>query len=375
MTTSIAIALCGLSPLAASRITTWLAGHEAMKLQVAYAVDSAAGLLERLASQPVHGVIIDSSLGLEGVSFARDLLEAGYTAVGLAGTVDRPHVRQRAAELGLPVCADYEPTRLAAMLRHLLGLSEGEVAEGQVIAFHSPRGGAGTSTLLLQMARLLNERGHNVAVVEVGGGGSAVPTLGLRPDGGWSDLLPALRPALGGDPDGPMLVSRSLVEVGPGLHLLPSGGPAIMDQVGADEVESVLRLLPITGIEYILVDTSAEMTLPTAAALAAAHAICLIALPDPISAFRLVQVQDALTGLQVFPDRIHPVINRTRDAIPQRLQEVLEFLRYRPTLRVPEEPKSPVDPAGRFTGFRPGSGAAKAVESLLEALAPETNRV
>lgn len=371
MTTSIAIALCGFPPLAATRVSAWLSQHEALQLRVAYAVDSAASLLERLAVQPVHGVIIDSSLGLEGISFAKELLDAGYSAVGLAGTAERPQVRQRAAELGLPLCADHEPARLTAMIRQLLGLSEGTMAEGRVIAFHSPRGGAGTSTLLLQTARLLNEQGHSVAVVEVGGGSSAIPLLGLRPGGGWFDLLPSLGPALAGDPNGALLVSRSLVEVAPGLHLLPSGGPALMDQVNAEAVEAVLHLLPLSGIDYILVDTSMELTLPTAAALAAAHAICLVALPDPVSAFRLAQVHEVLVGLQVAPERILPVVNRSRESIPQRLQEVLEFLRCRPTLCIPDEARPPVDSTGHFAGFRPGSGAAKAMQDLLRALAFE----
>lgn len=372
MTATIAIALCGIPAVQSNRIASWMTQHEAMQLHIACAVASPDLLLERLAIQPVHGVIVDGSLGLEGVSFARELLAAGYTAVGLAGTADRPQIRMRAAELGLPVCPDYEPSRLAAMLRQLLGLSEGAAAEGRIIAFHSPRGGAGTTTLLLQMARQLQGQGRSVAVVEVSGGGGAIPLLGLSSRGGWNELLPQSRPSLAGDPNGPVLVSHALVEAAPGLHLLPSGGPATMDQVSVDEVESVLHLLPVTGIEYILIDTAAELSLPTAAALAAAHAICLIALPDPVSAYRLVQTQEVLAGLRVAPERIHPVINRARDPLPARLQEVLEFLRYRPAIRIPEESKPPVDPAGQFAGFRPGSGAARAMENLMAALALDT---
>jgi|GEM_PF-3531251 len=374
MTDRVAVALCGVPTTTVDRIRQWMEQHESMDLAVAYGVADPEALLERMAHEPVHGVVIHAGLGLEGLSFAQDLLAAGYQAVCLAGAAERLHLRQRAGELGVACCPDLEPARLANLLRSLLGLSSSPAAEGQVIACHSPRGGAGTSTLLLHLAQTLHGRGRNVAVVEVGGGGSAIPLLGLRPGGGWEPLLPELRAGLAGRPDGPETLARSLVEAAPGLHLLPSGGPAVMDQVGPDEVDAVLQLLPACGISYIFIDTGSDLTLPTAAALAAAHTVCLVALPDPVSAFRLAQVHEVLVGLQVPPDRIIPVVNRTRDALPQRLVEVLEFLRLRPPVRIPEEAKPPVDSSGRFTGFKPGSGADKALDALLEQLTLEVSR-
>jgi cellulose biosynthesis protein BcsQ len=371
MTALIAVGLCGLPPAVANRIATWLQSHPDLGLQVAFAADSAETLLAQLAAHPTHAVVIDGRLGLEGVSLAQELVAAGYRGVCLAGTADRRHVRQRASEAGLATCPDYEPARLAAVLRNLLGFTEGRPAEGRVIAFHSPRGGAGTTILLLHLAQVLNARGQNVAVVEVGGGGSAIPLFGLRPAGGWAELLPALQTDLAGDPDGPAILARALVEAAPGLYLFPSGGPAIMDQIGPAEVEAVLQLLPACGFSHILVDTSPELTLPTAAALAAAHRICLVALPDNTSAFRLVQSQSVLSDLRIPLDRIQPVINRVRENVDQRLTEALEFLRYRPVIRIPEESRPPLDATGRFAGFRPGSGAAKAIAGLIDLLLME----
>ncbi len=371
---SIAIALCGVPQPAVDRIRQWMEQHESMELTIAYGVTDPGALLEQLPLEPVHGVILHAGLGMEGLSFAQELLAAGYQAVCLAGTAERLHLRQRAAEVGLACCPDLEPARLASLLRSLLGLSTTAAADGQVIACHSPRGGAGTSTLLLHLAQSLHGRGRNVAIVEVGGYGSAIPLLGLRPGPGWEMLLPELRAGLAGRPNGPEVLARALVEVLPGLHLLPSGGPTVMDQVGPEDVDAVLHLLPACGFSYILIDTASDLTLPTASALASAHAICLIALPDPVSAFRLAQTQEALAGLQIPLDRIIPVVNRTRETVPQRLTEVLEFLRLRPAVRVPEESKPPVDAGtGRFSGFRAGSGAAKSLDALLEHLTMEVS--
>ncbi|MFZ5814872.1 MAG: AAA family ATPase [Bacillota bacterium] len=370
MSPILSVALCGLPSAIADRIRTWLEQQGGTDLRIAFAAASPGELLERMASQPVHGVLLDAGLGLEGISFAQELLQAGYRAVCLAGTAERQHLRLRAAEAGLHTCPDYEPARLITALRQLLGLESGAAAAGLVIAAHSLRGGAGATSLLLHLARRLNQQGQSVALVEVSGCGGAVPLLGLRPEGGWSALLPAPGPGLATHPEGLALLSQALVEVAPGLHLLPSGGPVRMDQLGADEVEAVLQLLPACGIDTILVDGAPELTLPTAAALAAAHRVCPIALPDPVSAFRLVQSQEALAGLQIPAARIRPIINRAREGVPTQLQEAMKFLGYPPPLCVPEESKPPVDAGGRFAGFRPGGGADRALESLLQELSP-----
>lgn len=362
MSQPFSIALCGVTEPEAERIAHWLAEHPALELCVVGTVPDTDGLLERLAEEPVHGIVLDAGLGLEGLSFAQELQSAGYAALCLTGP-DSPALRRRASQLGIALCPGGEPARLASILRQLLGLAEGSAAEGRIIAFHSPRGGAGTSSLLLQAARTLTSRGHAVAIVEVGGTGGLLPLFGLRPAGGWAELLPYLADDVAGNPEGPALVGRALIEVEPGLHLLPSGGPTLMDQMEAEQLEAVLQLLGACGYAYVLVDTPAEITLLTGAALLAADAICLVSLPEPVSAFRLVQTAGVLAELQVPASRVYPVINRAKEPLPQRVSEVFQFLPFRPAVRVPEEPK----------GFRPGSAAGKAVDRLLEQLLMEVN--
>lgn len=358
------IALCGLAFPTAARIRAWLDEHPSLDLRVTLVAEGTDELLEGLARAPVHGVVLDGGLGLEGLSFAQELLAAGYPAVVIAGVADRPHLRERASDLGLTVCPDCDAARLAPLLRRLLGLSHEEVAPGHLIALHSPRGGAGTSVIALSLAYLLTGRGAKVALVELGGGGSAIPLLGLRPGGGWAD----------GAPDSADQVRRALVSVGDSpLRLFPSGGPAVMDQIDPDQVEHLLSLLPSCGMEYIIVDTPAELTLPGATALATAQAIGLVALPDAVSAYRLVQTGEVLRGLHVPTDRITPLLNRTRDGVPARLLEVCAFLGYRAPLRIADEAKPPLDGSGRFAGFKPGSGAARALESLLQHLTMEVS--
>lgn len=362
MNQAISIALCGVPAPEAERLAAWLEEHPALNLCVTAAVPDTDGLLERLADEPVHGIVLDAGLGLEGISFAQELQSAGYTAICIIGP-ESPSMRRRASELGLGVCPSREPARLASILRQLLGLAEGQAAEGRVIVFHSPRGGAGTTSLLLHAARVLSSRGCSVAVVEVNGTGGALPLFGLRPSGGWTELMPYLTEDLAGHPEGPALIGRALIEAEPGLHLLPSGGPTLMDEVQADQLETVLNLLGACGYSYILVDTPAEMTLLTGAALLAADAICLVGLPEAVSAFRLVRVAGVLAELQVDSSRIHPVINRVKESLPASVSEALQFLPFRPALRVPDDPKP----------FRPGGPAAKALDRLLDQLAQEVN--
>lgn len=372
MTPPLHVALCGLAPAAAASVQDWLEAHPAMGLRVALTAPDIDTLLEHLPASPSHAVVLDASLGLEGLSLAQELVAAEYAVLCAAGRESSPLVRRRATELGIALCPDADPARLAATLRHLLGLAAGTPASGKVIAFHSPRGGAGTSSLVLHLARALRERGSPVAVVELGGGG-AVPLLGLRPGGGWAELCALSPEGLVGDPEGPGRIAGALVEAEPGLHLMPSAGPAAMDDLRPELVEAVLRLLGPCGCAYALVDTPAEMTVRTAAALAAADTICLVGLPDAVSAYRLVQVEALLNELQVPPGRVQLVLNRVREQLPPPVEEVLEFLPYRPALRIPEETRPGGDGAGRVPGFRPGGAAARALDRLLEALVQEVS--
>jgi len=373
MTQPLQVALCGMAPAAAARFQDWLEAHPAMGLQVTLSVPDVDTLLERLSASPSHAVLVDASLGLEGLSLAQELSAAAYAVLCVASLGSPPLVRRRATELGIALCPDADPARIAAALRHLLGLASGAPAAGQIIAFHSPRGGAGTSSLLLHLARTLRDRGGAVAVVELGCCGGAVPLLGLRPGGGWAELRDLSPEGLAGSPEGAQRIAGALVEAEPGLHLMSSAGPAAMDELHPELVEAVLRLLGPCGYSYVLVDTPAEMTVRTAAALTAADVVCLVGLPDAVSAYRLVQVEALLGELQVPPGRVRLVLNRVREQVPPSVEEALAFLPYRPPLRVPEEARLGGDGAGRFSGLRPGGAGARALDRLLEMLLREVD--
>jgi len=372
MTASFLVALCGLPSSPALRLRQWLEAHPAQQLAVAFEAPDGEALLERLAATPVHAVVFDAGLGLEGLSLGQELAAAGYAVLCTASGPHPPLLSRRAAERGILFCPDPDPARLAATLRQLLGLANGATAAGRILAFHSPRGGAGTTSVVLHLARALCARGSAVAVVELGGGGAA-PLLGVRTGGGWAELCDLSPEELTADPEAPARIAGALVPAEPGLHLLPSASPAVMDDLRPDLVEAVLRLLGACGCAYALVDTPAQMTALAGAALAAADAVCLIALPDTVSAYRLVQVEGLFADLQVPPDRVRLVLNRVRDAVPQPMEEVLRFLPYQPVLRIPEEARAGGEPQGRFGGFRPGGVVARALDRLLEALTQEVS--
>lgn len=364
------VALCGLPPAEAGAIAARLAGRPGLGLEVSGTAGSAEELLRLLSTRPAHAVVLDAGLGPDGLSLARALRDAGYPAVIVAGATPSPD--PSAADAGVILCPGYQPERIAEELRRLLGLPQEAGPQAQVIALFSLRGGAGVTTLLLALADLLCGAGRSVAVVETGSCGGLIPLLGLRASGGWADLFPdGSRPLPG--VISPEALSRALIAARPGLHVLTSGGPAAMDRLDPEDVEGVLHLLPACGFDTLLIDAGSEATLPAATAFTLAHRICLVALPDAVSAFRLAQVHELLAALRIPGDRIFPVVNRARDQVPAQVAEVLRFLGLRPPVRIPEEPRPPVDPVGRFAGFRPGGGAAAAVRTLLESLMLEVS--
>ncbi|MEW8978484.1 MAG: hypothetical protein AB2385_08785 [Symbiobacterium sp.] len=192
MTASFLVALCGLPSSPALRLRQWLEAHPAQQLAVAFEAPDGEALLERLAATPVHAVVFDAGLGLEGLSLGQELAAAGYAVLCTASGPHPPLLSRRAAERGILFCPDPDPARLAATLRQLLGLANGATAAGRILAFHSPRGGAGTTSVVLHLAR---------------GGGAPRPGGGGCPTGGgrsapaavrwpwWSWAAGALRPS------------------------------------------------------------------------------------------------------------------------------------------------------------------------------------
>lgn len=239
------------------------------------------------------------------------------------------------------------------------------------VVLHCPRGGAGTSSLALATAMKLADRVGSACLVELSTFGSAIPLLKLPDHAGWGVLAQVLGTGSAGEPDFDArfagALDEALVHVPGGtgrLTLLPACA-AVMDRLGAEEVESVLTALARTN-EYVVVDTPAELSERTAAALVEGGPALLLHTADIQCVYRLLQLRSVLEQLLVDPGRVL-LVGLGRSGGGPDLPEVAHLLPYRVAGQVPEE-KNLAATASResWTGFRRKGPADQAVDRIVE---------
>ncbi|WP_414445350.1 AAA family ATPase [Burkholderia sp. 22PA0106] len=145
------------------------------------------------------------------------------------------------------------------LLKRTLDLNDGTVRavpqtrRGKAIAFVGARGGVGTTTIAVNLARHLADTTHRrIAYVDLSiNGGAASSLLGVPPSNGLSEVLQGI------DRIDAAYVERTMVPIGTRLFLLscelPYGAPWPFKD-GA--VERLIELLT-DGFHYVIIDTGA----------------------------------------------------------------------------------------------------------------------
>lgn len=288
--------------------------------------------LERLRSYEPHFVIFHMANDPD-----RDIRAVGAIAsgvprtalVGLGPELDGSRLLD-AMRAGL---VEYVPTPLEpgnvrealerVMRKNGWVSAAGSRRNGQLLAFFSPKGGAGSTTVVtnvgIELHRLTGKRTLLVDLdLELG---EIASHLGVRPRFHFVDLVRNIHRM---DAD---LLASYIESHKSGVHVLSAPfEPEIGEEVGGEQIARILGLLR-SHYDYVLVDTSKSLAPPALAALRTADPIFLVTNMDVPSLRNLKRCLPILDGATAGDaKRLRLVVNRYNPKSLVSLDDIEETL-------------------------------------------------
>ncbi len=202
-------------------------------------------------------------------------------------------------------------------------LAELSKQTGKIVSVYSPKGGAGVTSLAINLAIALQDKESIVAVVDASLQYGDVPIF-FNELGKFSvlDLVPRVQ-AL----DAKIVEDVMIFHKSSGLHLLPAPPrPELAEQISGNHFSEILEFMR-KMFSYVIVNTSSFISDPCLAALDASDVIVLLATQE-IAAIRSTRSFLHLwDSLDMSPNRILLVLNRynkQRNITPEKISESLK---------------------------------------------------
>jgi pilus assembly protein CpaE len=288
--------------------------------------------LERLRSSQVHVVILDMAHDPErAIRAAGAIVSAspGAALVGLGPELDSSRILE-AMRAGLVEYVPHplEPKSIGEALGRVMRKkgwadAQGKHRNGKVLAFFSPKGGSGSTSVVtnvgIELSRLSGQKTLLVDLdLELG---EIASHLGVRPRFHFVDLVRNFHRM---DED---LLTSYIESHESGVHVLSAPfEPEIGEEVTGEQIARILDFLR-AQYDYVLVDTSKSLAPPSLAALQAADPIFLVTnmdVPSLRNLKRCLPILDRVTAGDA--GRLRLVVNRFNPKSLVRLQDLEETL-------------------------------------------------
>lgn len=288
--------------------------------------------VERLRYYDPHIVLLDMSGDPD-----QDIRTAGTIASGVPGTALiglGPELdASRLLEAMRAGVAEYVPGPVGpetihdalerVMRKRGWGGSTKGRRSGKHLAFFSPKGGSGSTTVATNVGIELHRvTGQRVLLVDLDLElGEIASQLGVRPRFSFIDLVRNIH-RMDGD-----LLSSYIESHKSGVQVLSAPfEPELEEAVGAEEITRALGLLR-SHYDYVLTDTSRSLAAPARAALHAADQIFVVTNMDVPSLRNLKRCLPVLNQLTAGdPDRLRLVVNRFNTKSLVNLKDIEETL-------------------------------------------------
>jgi pilus assembly protein CpaE len=335
--------------------------------------------LQKAFQQPPDLAIVDLMMPqMDGYEVCRRLRQNERTADALIlvftariQEIDRQSALKAGANEFLTKTAtpDELVSKVESLLTRRAPVPGAEVTLGRAITLFSLRGGAGVSSLAINLAvALARQPNQKVALLDLCFLSSSVPLmLNVRPNLSLAELLREDTTISLDSLEKHMVAHSSGVKVLPIVLSLARVAP-----IPAKTVERVLAVLK-SGFNYVIVDTLSSLDDMTLAALIHSNQIILILVPEVASIQAATATLQAFRSLGLSEEAVVPIINHTFAKGGLSLRTIQSALKRPIKAVIPHEPELLIQAINSGTPLvlsQPSSAMATAIQKLASVLSP-----
>jgi pilus assembly protein CpaE len=335
--------------------------------------------LQKAFQQPPDLAIVDLMMPqMDGYEVCRRLRQNEHTADALIlvftariQEIDRQSALKAGANEFLTKTAtpDELVSKVESLLARRAPVPGAEVTLGRAITLFSLRGGAGVSSLAINLAvALARQPNQKVALLDLCFLSSSVPLmLNVRPKLSLAELLREDTTISLDSLEKYMVAHSSGVKVLPIVLSLARVAP-----IPAKTVERVLAVLK-SGFNHVIVDTLSSLDDMTLAALIHSNQIILILVPEVASIQAATATLQAFRSLGLSEEAVVPIINHTFAKGGLSLRTIQSALKRPIKAVIPHEPELLIQAINSGTPLvlsQPSSAMATAIQKLASVLSP-----
>lgn len=304
---------------------------------------------------------------------ARDFLTKPFTGEDLISTIRRVHRMSQSRAAAAPAAGPVQPQPQAGRGMPVIA-AHPAVREGVVIVVFGPKGGIGTTTLAVNLAVALQQRGPDMKVIVVDSSlqfGDVGVLLNLPPGRNITDLAETINDL---DPDS---VSTIALAHASGIKaILAPPRPELADLLQPDHLKKILEQLR-RDYDVVVVDTATVVNDMVLTALDLADRIVLVATPD-IPAIKNARLFFEITdALNYQPNKIMLVINKIDRRTGITAQMIEDNIKHQVVAQIPLDEVVVLNSINRGVPFMADARAkpvAQAVAQLADRILTELQR-
>lgn len=189
--------------------------------------------------------------------------------------------------------------------------------KSKLILSYSPMGGTGKSTVAINTALIFALKGFKTLLVDMSLYGSVISSLKIRQRSGQgiASLINLIE--VHNDEES---FDTSLIETakgaitkdvgGNGLDVLVSANPIKMEGLNEHTTDGILQFVKGFGYDYVIIDTSPELSIKNVILIERADHIFLTAIQDISCGWKMLLFKEIVHRFKISPEKFSVIVNR-----------------------------------------------------------------